>query len=96
MQIKYGILSNNIDVTKICYDKLLKNDIITIPHGEFKRAAYFTDPLERVLKIIIIIDEDNNITEYDYTLEIQINIISKEITVVTAEKAEATKGKMKK
>ena len=30
MIIKYGTLENNIDVTDICYEKLLNNNIIKI------------------------------------------------------------------
>ena len=45
MKIKYGLSNNNIDVTAICKEKLLTNNIITIPKGDHNRAYLFTDPL---------------------------------------------------
>ncbi len=74
MEIKYGIHNNYIDVTEICYSKLLKDNIITIPLGDHYRANYFGDPLIYVHKSIFIIN--NNITtEYNENYKIQINII---------------------
>ena len=45
MKITYGIIDTNIDVTEICLNKLLNNDIITIPSNDFTRANVFTDPI---------------------------------------------------
>jgi FkbM family methyltransferase len=79
MHIKYGIKNNNIDVTNICLSKLLHNNIITIPSGDNNRAHHFTDPICGTLKKIFIFIDDN-ITEYDDTQPIKINVNSKIIT----------------
>ena len=79
MQIKYGIKNTNIDVTNICLTKLLHNNIITIPSNDHNRAYHFTDPIIGTLKKIFIII-DNNITEYDDTQTIKINLNTKIIT----------------
>ena len=50
MIIKYGISTNNINVTDICLCKLKTNNIITIPSGDVNRTKYFTDPVKGVLK----------------------------------------------
>jgi FkbM family methyltransferase len=81
MKIYYGIINNSIDVTDICFSKLLNNNIITIPTGDQERASYFTDPLDRVLKKIII-SNNNNLTEYDYFYTIQINVLNNKITAI--------------
>ena len=82
MKITYGTKDYNIDVTEICLNKLKTNDIIAIPSGDHNRANYFTDPLPCILKSIFITDEENNITEYDDTLTIKINIVDKKITII--------------
>ena len=82
MKIKYGSDTINIYVTNICFNKLLQNNIITIPSGDDNRAYYFTDPIVGVLKKIYIII-DNKTTEYDYTQEIKIDITSEIITTQT-------------
>ena len=82
MKIFYGIESNKIDVTNICYDKLLNNEIITIPSDDYNRANHFSDPLRGTLKIIMIVDDDNNLFKFDHTLTIKINIIDKTIKSV--------------
>ena len=60
-------------------EKLLRNNIISIPSGDVKRANYFTDPLINIVKIIMIVHNDI-ITEYDRDTEIYINIIDNTIT----------------
>ena len=65
MKILYGVVIKFTDVTDICYNKLFDNNIIKIPCTDLKRAQYFGDPIYGTLKKIFIIDEDNNITEYD-------------------------------
>ena len=73
MKILYGIRDNNIDVTSICYSKLIKQGIIIIPSGDCARANYFTDPLINILKSIFIIVNNSNLVEYDHTKEIYID-----------------------
>jgi len=81
MKIFYGISDKNIDVTEICYQKLMKNNIIYIPSGDGNRADYFTDPLKLVLKKIIIYDKNDVPIEYDDTVKIQINTLTNDITI---------------
>ena len=81
LKIIYGSSTNNIDVTDICYTKLLKKDTITIPSGDHEKASYFGDPHFGVLKSIFIIDEKNNRKEYKHHLVIQINIFDEEIYI---------------
>ncbi len=76
MNIYYGIRSNKIDVTDICLDKLIKNNVIYIPSGDLNRSALFTDPIYGVHKYIIILN-NNVLTEYDEFTELTINIIDK-------------------
>ena len=80
MKINYGISNNSIDVTNICIEKLLNNNIITIPDGDNNRAAYFTDPLFGVLKKIII-EINGVITEYDEFTKIKIDVLTNTITI---------------
>jgi len=78
MRIYYGSDERKLDVTDICYNRLMSNNIITIPSDDYVRSSYFTDPDYGVLKKIFISDEKTNIFEYDVT--IIINVITKEIT----------------
>lgn len=82
MKIFYGIKSNNLDITDICFSKLIKNNIIRIPSEDFNRAALFTDTLPELLKSIFI-EHDNNFMEYDFTNEITINLTNNTITTLT-------------
>lgn len=72
--IKYGIDENNIDVTHIVYNKMIKKNIIYIPEGDGNRSSYFTDPVEYVLKSVFIIDPNNITTKYDHTTKIYIDL----------------------
>ena len=81
MKIYYGIKDCNIDITDVCFSKLMKNNIIKIPSGDCNRGNLFTDPLVGVLKSIFI-EHDNNFTEYDFKHEITINLT---ITTLTTE-----------
>ena len=73
MKILYGIIDNNIDVTSICYNTLIKQNIIKIPSGDCIRPIYFTDPLYGTLKSVFIIDNNSNLVEYDHTKYIYID-----------------------
>jgi FkbM family methyltransferase len=81
MKILYGLSDNNIDVTEICLNKLTKNNIIVIPHSDSNRSHFFTDPINGVLKKILI-DNNNNITEYDDFFTIIINITENTIQTI--------------
>lgn len=82
MKILYGIFGNTIDVTDICLSKLTKNNVVTIPMGDKNRANYFSDPLYGILKKIFILNGDN-ITKYDHTMQIMINLLDNTITSVS-------------
>jgi len=41
MEIKYGIKEKSIDITKICLEKLLQNEIINIPLGDDNRVFFW-------------------------------------------------------
>ena len=79
MKIKYGIIDNNIDVTEICYTKLLNKNIITIPSGDNNRVNHFTDPIIHVLKSIFIVNDQDEELEYNNTLKITIDINTNKI-----------------
>ena len=78
MNIFYGIDTFKIDVTNICYNKLVKENIMLIPCGDGNRASFFSDPLIGILKSIFIIN-DNKITKYDELTSICIDL-SRNIT----------------
>jgi len=82
MKILYGLIDNNIDVTEICLSKMLHNNVITIPNGDNNRANYFTDPLPNILKKIFIKINDN-LTEYDVSYTIKINITDFTIATIS-------------
>ena len=101
MKIKYGIPGNSIDVTNICLTspKLFHNNIITIPSGDENRAHYFTDPVPRVVKQIIIqmtnnSDSDNNDENeiyFDQHHSIKINIKNNTVDVKVIDENEENK-----
>ena len=79
MKIYYGISGSLIDVTSICIDKLMTNNIITIPYGGANRVAYFTDPLPGIHKKIFIVNNDDY-CEYDEYMKVVINLETNNIT----------------
>ena len=82
MKIYYGIhYDDSIDITDICFSKLTKNNIISIPMGDNNRANHFTDPFPGILKKIIILN-NYDITEYNDYTQIKINTINNEITTI--------------
>jgi len=81
MQIFYGIALNKIDVTDVCFQKLKRDDIITIPDSEALRAFYFSDPVFGTLKKIFILS-NNVLTEYDHNLIIKIDVSSGSISTI--------------
>ena len=80
MKIFYGISpENSIEVTNICLYKLTINNIINIPNSEYTRAAIFSDPYYEKLKYRYILN-DENISTYDYDMQIKINLTNNTIT----------------
>ena len=83
MKILYGSsVTNSIDVTNICLSKLISNNIMHIPDGDYSRSNLFTDPLYGVLKKIIILNNDH-VIEYDASTQIKINIIDNTIQTIS-------------
>lgn len=81
MRIYYGISRYNIDVTDICFTKLMNNNIITIPFGDNSRAALFGDPMVDIVKSIFIVNDDNTIKEYTDFYTIKIDTVNNTITI---------------
>jgi len=81
IKIFYGISSNYMDVTNICFEKLTRNDIITIPMNDNCRASYFGDNFYGILKKIFILHNDL-ITEYNENFKIEIDIKKNIITTI--------------
>jgi FkbM family methyltransferase len=78
MKIYYGISNHLVDVTNICMEKLLRDNIITIPKGDVNRANYFGDPLYGIQKNIIV-DINDNVSVYDQYNIVKINILDNKI-----------------
>jgi FkbM family methyltransferase len=85
MKITYGTDNCNIDVTEICYTKLMKNNIISIPCGDIQRAYFFTDPIFGQVKSIFIKNKNNITSKHNHTKKVIINIITETITIITNE-----------
>ena len=81
MEIYYGISSNFINVTNICFSRLKYKNIISIPYGDGNRAKYFTDPLFGILKKIFLV-HNNYFIEYDDLCSIQINTLDNTVVVI--------------
>ena len=83
MFIKYGFQDKIIDVTDICFSKLLNNNIISIPADDISRGNVFPDPAFGQVKTLYILDDDGNVTEYDTDKRIKIDATTKLVTVVS-------------
>ena len=81
MKIKYGLVNKNIDITDFCFTNLSDNNIIKIPALEMNRINLFSNPLPNILKKVII-QENNNIVEFEYYEELYINLNEKRITKI--------------
>jgi len=57
IKIFFGIENKYIDVTYICYKKLVKDNILIIPKNDVERAKIFGDPIFGILKHIKINDK---------------------------------------
>lgn len=82
MKIYYGKNANVIDVTQICMNKLMSNNIITIPKGDTIRDSYFSDPLPGIHKDILIF-KDTKLYNYDEHSVISINLCTNHISTDT-------------
>ncbi len=81
MKILYGSKDKNIDVTDICYEKLMKENIIKIPRNDNARADIFTDPCFGILKVVMVMNEDNSMLLFDSTTDVYIDTNANKIYV---------------
>jgi FkbM family methyltransferase len=82
MKILYGTLSCNIDVTEVCYKKLLQDNIITIPNNDAVRASIFSDPAYGVVKTIFVYLDEQDMREFSQSIQLRINITDNTIQPV--------------
>ena len=82
INILYGIKENRRDVTEICLNKLIHNNIISIPSNDNIRAKFFNDHLNGIEKKIFIIINQTEI-EYDKTYTVKINTIDYTIDAIS-------------
>lgn len=82
MKIFYGAFSKFIDVTKKCFS-MERYNTITIPSNDEGRAYFFTDPCIGIAKKIIILCDDNSISEYHIGTTIKIQIIDSSYHITT-------------
>jgi FkbM family methyltransferase len=80
MRILYGWETNFIDVTNICFNRLMKNNIIIIPSGNLFRDTLFLDTNKGVGKKIYVII-NNSKKEYGPFCKIRINTKTKKVFV---------------
>lgn len=80
MIIYYGTLTQLVDVTNICLDKLTRDGILTIPSGDNLRASYFQDHIPGVLKSVFIQMENEYMTEYSAEIKVVINLSTGKVT----------------
>ena len=77
--IKYGIYTNNIDVTDICLTRLNNYNIITVPAVDDNRTAYFTDPVYGTKKKLFVII-NGNVDVYDENYVVKINLLTNTVS----------------
>jgi FkbM family methyltransferase len=86
MKILYGTYERNIDVTEICMTQLLKNNIITIPAWDIRRARYFSDPsFGTVKRIFVQKDNEEMFQSINDTCSILINITDNTVICVNVD-----------
>jgi FkbM family methyltransferase len=82
MKFYYGSKEKNIDVTQICYSKLLKNCIIEIPYSNKLRKKIFSKSNDYKEHTIFIKVETNKMLEYNENYIIQINSLDNKIRTI--------------
>jgi len=82
MQIYYGTLENNINITEICKNKLMIDNHITIPNYDRIRKYFFGNPNPNNENLIFI-NDGNKINAYDNNYRIDIDLNNNEIRAIT-------------
>jgi len=80
MKIFYGHPNNYINVTKICYEKLIINNLLIISKYEDFKLNLFSDPMPGLMKHIKILDINGNLKVFndnDEDIVINIHVIFK-------------------
>ncbi len=80
MKILYGIEGKYVDVTYLCYSKLVVDGVLIIPVDDNIRAGILGDPLYRVLKHIKIGD-----TIYDHKTEVRMEVSPRSLADIRKE-----------
>lgn len=79
MEIYYGIDNKYVNVTYICYKKLVSNGILKIPIGDVERSNIFGDPFYGILKHIKIEDQ---IYLHDQEIILDCPVLNEELDVL--------------
>jgi FkbM family methyltransferase len=79
MQIFYGASDRIIEITEICFSKLLNNVTITIPAGDLNRAKWFNDPFPGIKKKVFVLIK-NVLSEHEDNYQIIINVIDRKVS----------------
>jgi len=82
MQIYYGTLENNINITKICENNMMIDNHITIPNYDKIRKYFFGNP-DPNNENLIFINDGNKINAYDNNYRIDIDLNNNEIKAIT-------------
>ena len=82
VKIFYGLNNSMIEVTNICLEKLNYNNVITIPACDNVRAKIFSDPLFGIKKIVYILI-NGNVTCYDNSYIIKINLNNNNLETIS-------------
>ena len=82
MKLYYGTKDKMIDITQICYTKLIKNAIIEIPYSNKLRKNLFSKSINNKEHNIFINVETNKMLEYNENYIIQINSLDNTIRTI--------------
>jgi hypothetical protein len=76
LPILYGVDGNYLDVTDICFQKLVTNGILEITSGDMERNKIFTDPIFGSTKHIRI----GNM-KFSYDVDIRLRVPERDINL---------------
>jgi hypothetical protein len=79
IKILYGIAPHFIDITFPAIRQHMRNNVIMIPNGDDNRAYLFGDPIPRVVKMIIFIDDNGVETVIGPDVNVYIDIGTQQV-----------------